>query len=605
MYSASPIKRSLIAIGLCIGLLIVFFEHRKAVQEAERQMVYSASNASWKISELVYEAQRFFTTLANHGQGEASLYEVQVQFEVFWSRTQLVAETEFPERIALDEGLNRILDWLEQHEGVIFSENEAVAGQLAGLRSSLEPLVISIRQNWVREFNASRNRAVTARSGSESRQNARQEFLIAVLIACIVLYLVVEVYLGTLAHRREQVLRAAADAANRTKSDFIASVSHEIRTPLNGIISMASHLGDHPLSPELRECVSIIEDSGGLLLSTINDVLDLSKIEAGEMPIEFRPFDPGRSLSLARDLYRDQAGDKGLSLDLVIQGDPLPLLIGDERRTRQVLHNLVSNAVKFTEHGHVRITASHGVSADGADQFEVCVSDTGPGIAATAQATIFEPFGQADASISRDFGGTGLGLAISRTLCRAMGGELRVMSTPGQGAEFTVTLPFVRASADAVREWTGSTAQPAEETPLHGRVLIVDDNATNRLILRKLLGGQRLDFFEAASGPEALDFLSTEAVDLVLMDVQMPGMNGIETTARLVEAAELAGKAPPPVIAVTANVMPEQVDAYHRAGMTNVLPKPVSKNALIAKMRESLPAANVGAIALKPPQDVA
>ncbi|WP_299142496.1 ATP-binding protein [uncultured Tateyamaria sp.] len=605
MYSASPIKRSLIAIGLCIGLLIVFFEHRKAVQEAERQMVYSASNASWKISELVYEAQRFFTTLANHGQGEASLYEVQVQFEVFWSRTQLVAETEFPERIALDEGLNRILDWLEQHEDLIFSENEAVAGQLAGLRSSLEPLVISIRQNWVREFNASRNRAVTARSGSESRQNARQEFLIAVLIACIVLYLVVEVYLGTLAHRREQVLRAAADAANRTKSDFIASVSHEIRTPLNGIISMASHLGDHPLSPELRECVSIIEDSGGLLLSTINDVLDLSKIEAGEMPIEFRPFDPGRSLSLARDLYRDQAGDKGLSLDLVIQGDPLPLLIGDERRTRQVLHNLVSNAVKFTEHGHVRITASHGVSADGADQFEVCVSDTGPGIAATAQATIFEPFGQADASISRDFGGTGLGLAISRTLCRAMGGELRVMSTPGQGAEFTVTLPFVRASADAVREWAGSTAQPAEDTLLHGRVLIVDDNATNRLILRKLLGGQRLDFFEAASGPEALDFLGTEAVDLVLMDVQMPGMNGIETTARLVEAAELAGKAPPPVIAVTANVMPEQVDAYHRAGMTNVLPKPVSKNALIAKMRESLPAANVGTVALKPPQDVA
>jgi len=605
VYSVSPIKRSLIAIGLCIGLLIVFFEHRKAVQDAERQMVYSASNASWKISELVYEAQRFFTTLANHGQGDASLYEVQVQFEVLWSRTMLVAGTDFPERMALDDGLLRIQTWLEQHENLIFPVDAGGPHDFSELRTSLEPLVISIRQNWVREFNASRNRSVTVREGSQSRQNARQEFLLGVLIFGIVLYLMIEVYLGTKAHRREQVLRAAADAANRTKSDFIASVSHEIRTPLNGIISMASHLGDHPLSPELRECVSIIEDSGGLLLSTINDVLDLSKIEAGEMPIEFRPFDPGRSLTLARDLYRDQAGDKGLSLDLVVQGGPLPLLVGDERRTRQVLHNLVSNAVKFTEHGHVRITACHSVTGDGTSQLEVTVSDTGPGIDPAAQARIFEPFGQADASISNDFGGTGLGLAISRTLCKAMGGDLRVMSTPGQGAEFIVTLPFARAPADALHTRTGRAAQTLSAAPLQGRVLIVDDNATNRLILRKLLSRQRLDFFEAASGPEALDFLGTERVDLVLMDVQMPGMNGIETTARLVEAAELAGYTPPPVIAVTANAMPEQIAAYKQAGMSNVLPKPVSKAALIDKMRETLPEASETDQVRVRPQDVA
>lgn len=590
MLFAAPVKRSLIAIGLCIGLIIAFSEHRKTVQETERHMMFSVSNASWKISELVYEAQRFFTALSDHAAGTADQRDLQVQFEVLWSRLQIVVATDFPERAALDAHLEAFQAWLIENDQAVFDPAGIPSGRMVQIRNSLEPLIVNIRQIWVKEFNQARGGSDREAGTLMRGQHAFQEFVIAGLLVAIVLYLLLEVYFGHRAQKREQDLRAAADAANRTKSDFIANVSHEIRTPLNGIISMATHLGDHPLSPELRECVSIIEDSGGLLLSTINDVLDLSKIEAGEMSIEFRAFDPERILKLARELYLDQAHDKGLTLDLDIRDLPLPAVIGDERRCRQVLHNLVSNAVKFTSEGSVRIEAEYARLRDGQSGLRIIVADTGPGIEIAAQKTIFQPFGQADATISRDFGGTGLGLTISRKLCEAMGGELMVSSRPGLGAKFIVTLPFARAPQDTLAKGGNGSAKVETLSPLEGRVLIVDDNATNRLILRKLLSRQQLDLMEADSGRAALEVLGTERVDLVLMDVQMPGMNGLEATTRLLEAAKLGGYAAPSVVAVTANAMPEQRQAYLAAGMTMVLAKPVSKAALIDTMRTCLEA---------------
>ena len=571
-------RRSLVAIVLCMGLLFAMFAHRDNLQEAERQVVLSVSATMWTFSELVFEAQRFVTVLVEVHEGGANAETIKKRFDILWSRIDLARSIEFQRRQNITEGLEAFDVWRHAWDPVVFGATPITDAQVVRMRAELEEIVISTRRAWVSGFQSSNFGTWEQVASTTEMDILRQELMIGALSALIILYLVAEVYFGNLATRRERALRAAADAANRSKSDFIANVSHEVRTPLNGIISMASHLLDDEMTREQRECLGVIEDAGDLLLSTINDVLDLSKIDAGKLPVEMEVFDPMRGLRLARDLYHEMARDKGLILDLELPHGPVPKLEGDERRVRQVLHNLVSNAVKFTDSGRAVVRAWYA-SGDAAGLY-IEVSDTGPGIAPEAQARVFEPFVQENEGLQRGAAGTGLGLPITRALCTAMGGTVSVDSVPGEGACFRVFLPLSRVEAKTTDRLP--SGEPTQAAPnLDARVLITDDNATNRFVLRKLLKGQGVEIFEAASGSEALAVLAETRVDVVLMDIQMPGLDGIETTARYLKAEAQAGRRPASVVGVTANVMPEQVASYKAAGMVAVLAKPVAKAMLL------------------------
>lgn len=386
--------------------------------------------------------------------------------------------------------------------------------------------------------------------------------------------------------RQLAVSEEKANAANRSKSDFLASISHEIRTPLNGVLGMAQALALDDLTREQREKVDIVLDSGKTLTALLNDVLDLSKVEAGKLEISPVEGDLRHGLKRLQKLWAARAREKGIKLTLKIDDSLSRQLRFDPVRVRQCVSNLISNAVKFTENGRVDIALRAENLDLGRQRIVIDVADTGIGMSEETLDQLFSPFAQADAATTRKYGGTGLGLSIARKLARLMGGDVTVESALGQGSRFTFTFEAEICDAPAECAVDAPLAE-ADAGALAGkRILVVDDNVVNRQIVRLMLNPFKPVTVEAANGAEALEALEREPFDLVLLDAHMPVMGGVEAVKRI-RASDTPWR-DIPVIVLTADAMTGDRERYLAAGMTGYIAKPVDHRALISQITRVL-----------------
>lgn len=443
------------------------------------------------------------------------------------------------------------------------------------------------------------------------------EYLIGFTILLIVTAVAIYGHkMGSMMSKAEDGLRASRDeaqAANRQKSIFLANMSHEIRTPLNGVIGMATAVGQTRLDSEQRNQVNIIRESGELLLETINDILDISKIEAGQVTVETVPFNLRDVLDRIERLHEPVAIEKGLGFEVCLEDRVVEHMdrSGDPTRLTQILHNLVSNAIKFTRSGKVVLDVV--VSGDIAtDSSTLCISvtDTGQGLTKPQMEQIFKPFTQADETTTRTHGGTGLGLTIVSQMAELMDGKISVDSVVGQGSRFSLTLPLPYASEDSHTQTTDthtSTCVSLDdligEIPANCRILVADDNLTNRLVLKALLAPIKADVVFAKDGLEAVASCAARRFDIVFMDIRMPVCDGEEAMRRIVDAEGINKLVHVPIIAQTANAMVHEVDAYLTAGFDGCLAKPVHQIELFQCIRDSLDiAARIAAASAKIPR---
>ncbi len=397
----------------------------------------------------------------------------------------------------------------------------------------------------------------------------------------------------TTQRRAAETLREAAEraeAANQSKSAFLANMSHEIRTPLNGVIGVADVLAGTELSGRQREMVELIRSSGQTLGRLLSDVLDLARIESGRLEIESEPFHLSDAVKTVAALLEARAQEKGLGLKVEMAAQSDCWVMGDVVRVKQILTNFVGNAIKFTEKGEVRIVVSCPSHEGDRATFRFEVQDTGVGFDASRKEAVFARFQQADGSITRRFGGTGLGLAISKQLAEMMGGEVDCDSTPDVGSVFHAILPMELTQAPASK----AHADPAESARAAGvvdderplKVLLADDHPTNRKVCELILAQIGVDLTSVEDGAQALEAFDRERFDVVLMDMQMPVMDGLAATRAIREREKTQGLVRTPVFMLTANALAEHVEASRAAGADQHITKPITSAALLTALSQ-------------------
>jgi len=378
---------------------------------------------------------------------------------------------------------------------------------------------------------------------------------------------------------------ARAEAANEAKTVFLATMSHEIRTPLNGVLGMVQAMAVDELTPVQRERLGIVRQSGETLLAILNDVLDLSKIEAGRLELESIAFSLAAVAAGCQAAFANVATSKGLSFLFTIDDDAQGVYLGDPTRVRQILYNLLSNAMKFTEAGEVSVRMSRIE-----DGLAISVKDSGLGMTVEQTERLFQKFAQADASTTRKFGGTGLGLAIVRHLAIAMGGHVEVESVLGRGTTFTAQLGLRWVGRDVEDAGLTGVEETAQDQPGFEalRVLVAEDNEINQLVIKTLLNQIDVDPFIVPNGRLAVEAWADRPWDVILMDVQMPEMDG-PTATRLIRAREgHTGRARTPIVALTANAMTHQIADYVAAGMDDHVAKPIEAARLFSALEHAL-----------------
>jgi signal transduction histidine kinase/ActR/RegA family two-component response regulator len=492
------------------------------------------------------------------------------------------------EGVAFFDAQDRALVWNARYAELVDPAGLLKSGQTfreileGNVRAGAHPDAIGHEQEWIADRLAKRTRL-----GGDEHQNGdrwvraerrrtRDGGLVTVVMDVTDFHMATEV----MAQARD-----AAEAANRAKSEFLATVSHELRTPLNGVLGIAEVLAHTKLDERQREMVETIRASGGVLEALVADVIDLARLESGNIETRREPFDLEHAVSAAAAPHRIQAERKGVGFVIEVTDSARGAVEGDPDRLRQILANLVSNAVKFTEAGEVRVS----VDRPGDDGFvRFTVSDTGIGFGPEFKARMFQRFERADGSNTRRHGGSGLGLAICKQAARLLSGDLVCDSEPGKGSTFVLTLNLPPAGERAAAATPGA-AEETEPQPLEGsalRVLVVDDHPTNRRVVEMILDQVGAERVSVENGKEALEAYISDRFDVVLMDIQMPVMDGLTATQkiRLMEREE--ARRPTPVVILSANALPEHVEAGKAAGADRHLAKPISAAALLNVIAE-------------------